>query len=78
MSSIGGRMALPLVGPYNASKFGLEGVSDSLRRELRPQGVDVIVIEPGGVKTPIWGRASGWPTRCWRACRPRPSGSTGG
>jgi NAD(P)-dependent dehydrogenase (short-subunit alcohol dehydrogenase family) len=36
------------------SKFGLEGMSDSLRRELRPHGVDVIVIEPGGVKTPIW------------------------
>jgi NAD(P)-dependent dehydrogenase (short-subunit alcohol dehydrogenase family) len=54
VSSIGGRMALPLVGAYNASKFGLEGASDSLRRELRPHGVDVILIEPGGVKTPIW------------------------
>jgi NAD(P)-dependent dehydrogenase (short-subunit alcohol dehydrogenase family) len=57
VSSIGGRVALPLVSPYNASKFGLEGLSDSLRRELRPQGVDVILIEPGGVKTPIWGKA---------------------
>jgi NAD(P)-dependent dehydrogenase (short-subunit alcohol dehydrogenase family) len=54
VSSIGGRMAAPLLGAYNASKFGLEGVSDSLRRELYSQGVDVIVIEPGGVKTPIW------------------------
>jgi NAD(P)-dependent dehydrogenase (short-subunit alcohol dehydrogenase family) len=54
VSSIGGRVALPLVGAYTASKFGLEGVSDSLRRELRHQGVDVILIEPGGVKTPIW------------------------
>jgi NAD(P)-dependent dehydrogenase (short-subunit alcohol dehydrogenase family) len=54
VSSIGGRVALPLVSPYNASKFGLEAVSDSLRRELLPHGVDVIVIEPGGVKTPIW------------------------
>jgi NAD(P)-dependent dehydrogenase (short-subunit alcohol dehydrogenase family) len=54
VSSIGGRVALPLVGAYNASKFGLEGLSDSLRRELRPQGVDVILVEPGGVKTPIW------------------------
>ena len=53
-SSIGGRLALPLVSAYNASKFGLEAVSDSLRRELRPHGVDVIVIEPGRVKTPIW------------------------
>ena len=54
VSSIGGRVALPLVGAYNASKFGLEGLSDALRRELRGQGVDVILIEPGGVKTPIW------------------------
>jgi NAD(P)-dependent dehydrogenase (short-subunit alcohol dehydrogenase family) len=54
VSSIGGRVALPLLAPYNASKFALEAVSDSLRRELRPQGVDVIVIEPGGVRTPIW------------------------
>jgi NAD(P)-dependent dehydrogenase (short-subunit alcohol dehydrogenase family) len=54
VSSIGGRVALPLVGAYNASKFALEAVSDSLRRELLPHGVDVVVIEPGGVKTPIW------------------------
>ena len=54
VSSIGGRVALPLVGAYNASKFALEAISDSLRRELMPHGVDVIVIEPGGVKTPIW------------------------
>jgi len=57
VSSIGGRVGLPLVGAYNASKFGLEGLSDSLRRELRPLGVDVILIEPGGVKTPIWNKA---------------------
>jgi NAD(P)-dependent dehydrogenase (short-subunit alcohol dehydrogenase family) len=54
VSSIGGRVALPLLGPYAMSKFGLEAFSDTLRRELRAQGVDVIVIEPGGVRTPIW------------------------
>jgi NAD(P)-dependent dehydrogenase (short-subunit alcohol dehydrogenase family) len=54
ISSIGGRVALPLLGAYNMSKFGLEAFSDVLRRELRPQGVDVIAIEPGGIKTPIW------------------------
>jgi NAD(P)-dependent dehydrogenase (short-subunit alcohol dehydrogenase family) len=54
VSSIGGRIALPLAAPYAASKFALEAVSDSLRRELRGQGVDVVLIEPGGVKTPIW------------------------
>ena len=56
VSSIGGRMALPLVGPYAASKFGLEAVSDSLRRELRPWGIHVSLIEPGAVVTPIWER----------------------
>ena len=54
VSSIGGRIALPLVGPYAASKFALEAVSDSLRRELRPWGIGVAVIEPGAVITPIW------------------------
>src|SRR5829696_287683 len=54
VSSIGGRVALPLVGPYNMSKFALEAFSDSLRRELLSQGVDVIAVEPGGVRTPIW------------------------
>jgi NAD(P)-dependent dehydrogenase (short-subunit alcohol dehydrogenase family) len=60
VSSIGGKIALPLVGPYAASKFGLEAVSDSLRRELRPWGIHVSVIEPGAVVTPIWdkGRAT--------------------
>jgi NAD(P)-dependent dehydrogenase (short-subunit alcohol dehydrogenase family) len=58
VSSIGGRLALPLVGAYAASKFALEGISDSLRRELASQGVDVILIEPGGVKTPIWRKST--------------------
>jgi NAD(P)-dependent dehydrogenase (short-subunit alcohol dehydrogenase family) len=54
VSSIGGRIALPLAGPYNASKFALEGLSDSLRRELRADGIEVSLVEPGGIKTPIW------------------------
>ena len=54
VSSIGGRIALPLAGPYAASKYALEAVSDSLRREVRPEGMHVSLIEPGGVKTPIW------------------------
>lgn len=61
MSSIGGKVAVPLLGAYAASKFGLEGFSDSLRRELRPWGIHVSVIEPGTIATPIWdkGIASG-------------------
>jgi NAD(P)-dependent dehydrogenase (short-subunit alcohol dehydrogenase family) len=54
ISSIGGRVAVPLVGPYAASKFAVEGMSDSLRRELRPWGMHVSLIEPGAVATPIW------------------------
>ena len=61
MSSIGGKVAVPLLGAYAASKFGLEGFSDSLRRELKPWGIHVAVIEPGTIATPIWdkGVASG-------------------
>ncbi|MBU0991062.1 MAG: SDR family NAD(P)-dependent oxidoreductase [Proteobacteria bacterium] len=54
ISSISGRIALPFVGPYAASKFALEAFSDSLRVELRPFRIPVSVIEPGDVATPIW------------------------
>lgn len=54
VSSIGGKFATPMGGWYHASKFALEGLSDALRQEVRPFGVDVIVIEPGGIKTE-WG-----------------------
>lgn len=57
MGSVGGRVASPFVGPYNASKFALEGLSEALRRELMIYGVDVIVIAPGAVATPIWDKA---------------------
>ena len=57
ISSVGGRNALPFVGAYNASKFGLEGMSESLRRELMIFGVDVIIVAPGTVATPIWDKA---------------------
>ena len=55
VSSISGRVALPLYGPYAASKFALEALSDSLRRELRG-AVGVSLVEPGAVATPIWRR----------------------
>lgn len=56
MSSISGRIAAPLFGPYSASKFALEAISDSLRRELRGWGIGVSVIEPGNIQTPIWSK----------------------
>ena len=57
MSSVGGRLALPFLGPYISSKHALEGLSDSLRRELMIHGIDVIVVGPGSVATPIWDKA---------------------
>ncbi|WP_424360911.1 SDR family NAD(P)-dependent oxidoreductase [Methylocystis parvus] len=57
MSSIAGRFASPFLGAYNASKFALEGMSDALRRELKVYGIDVVLIEPGMIATPIWDKA---------------------
>ncbi|MBM3550430.1 MAG: SDR family NAD(P)-dependent oxidoreductase [Alphaproteobacteria bacterium] len=57
MSSVAGRFAAPFLGAYNASKFGLEGLSDALRRELMVYGVELILIEPGMIATPIWDKA---------------------
>jgi NAD(P)-dependent dehydrogenase (short-subunit alcohol dehydrogenase family) len=57
ISSVGGKRAFPFIGPYAASKFALEGFSESLRRELMLFGIDVIVIGPGAVKTAIWDKA---------------------
>ena len=57
ISSVGGRFAAPFVGLYAASKHGLEGLSDSLRRELMLYGIDVIIVAPGSVATPIWDKA---------------------
>jgi NAD(P)-dependent dehydrogenase (short-subunit alcohol dehydrogenase family) len=57
ISSVGGKNAIPFLAPYAASKFALEGLSESLRRELLPFGIDVVVIAPGAVATPIWSKA---------------------
>jgi short-subunit dehydrogenase len=51
ITSIGGKMATPMGGWYHASKFAVEGLSDSLRNEVRQFGIDVVVIEPGGIQT---------------------------
>jgi len=57
ISSVGGKNASLFVGPYNASKFALERLSESLRRELMLFGIDVIIVAPGSVATPIWDKA---------------------
>ncbi len=57
MSSVSGSFAFPYLGAYAASKHALEGFSNALRRELMIFGVDVIVVAPGVVRTPIWDKA---------------------
>ena len=57
ISSVGGQNGAPFVGPYASSKFALEGYSQSLRRELMLYGIDVIVVGPGAIATPIWDKA---------------------
>ena len=57
MGSIGGRMSSPFLGPYSASKFALEAITDSMRVELRPWGIHVSIVEPGSIATPIWEKA---------------------
>jgi len=54
MGSIAGRGTIPMMGPYSASKFALEALTDALRMELRPWGIEVSIIEPGAIATPIW------------------------
>lgn len=57
ISSVSGRISAPFLGAYAASKRALEGMSHSLRRELLLFGIDVILINPGSVATPIWDKA---------------------
>jgi NAD(P)-dependent dehydrogenase (short-subunit alcohol dehydrogenase family) len=57
ISSVGGKTGNPFMGAYAASKHALEGFSESLRRELLFHGIDVIIVGPGAVATPIWDKA---------------------
>jgi NAD(P)-dependent dehydrogenase (short-subunit alcohol dehydrogenase family) len=57
ISSVGGKTGAPFLGAYAASKHALEGFSESLRRELMLYGIDVIIVGPGSVATPIWDKA---------------------
>jgi NAD(P)-dependent dehydrogenase (short-subunit alcohol dehydrogenase family) len=56
LASIGGRIAFPFAGPYHASKYATEAIGDVFRQELRPWGIEVAIIEPGSIDTPIWDR----------------------
>jgi NAD(P)-dependent dehydrogenase (short-subunit alcohol dehydrogenase family) len=58
VGSIAGRSALPFLGAYAASKHALEALADSWRVELRPFGVEVSLVEPGTIRTPIWTKSA--------------------
>ncbi len=51
ISSVAGRLSLPIIGAYSATKFALEALSDAARQELRPFGIHVVVVEPGNIAT---------------------------
>ena len=54
MSSVGGRISIPFMSPYHVSKWGLEAIGDALRLELKPWGMEVVIVEPGAIATPFW------------------------
>jgi len=58
ISSVAGKRGNPFAGPYSASKHAVEGLSEALRREMILFGIDVIVIGPGPIKTPIWDKGA--------------------
>ena len=70
MSSIGGKSAIPFLLPYGASKHALEAMGDSLRGEMRAFGVEVSIIEPGSIATPIWGKGESQAERLRDAMTP--------
>lgn len=58
IGSNSGRMSTPYLGPYCASKFALEAVTDALRMELLPWGLSVSIVDPGNIRTPIWEKSA--------------------
>jgi NAD(P)-dependent dehydrogenase (short-subunit alcohol dehydrogenase family) len=58
VGSTGGKIAMPFIGAYAGTKHAVEGISDAMRRELLPYGIDVILIEPGAVKTEMWDKGA--------------------
>jgi len=57
VGSVGGILASQFAGAYHASKFAIEAIGDVWRQELEPEGIDVILIEPSAISTPIWSKA---------------------
>lgn len=78
ISSIGGKVAMPTYGAYAGAKFALEAMSDALRRELAPHGVQVVVVEPGGVRTEMTGHGIARANETVAALTPVERGRYGG
>jgi NAD(P)-dependent dehydrogenase (short-subunit alcohol dehydrogenase family) len=78
IGSIGGRVATMLLGPYCASKFAIEAISESLRHELHPWGIHVCVVEPGSIKTSIWEKGRQYADRIERELPPEAGAQYGG
>ena len=62
MGSVSGLFASPFIAPYAASKYAMEALSDSLRRELYMHDIQVVIIEGGNIATPIWEKAKKTPS----------------
>jgi len=58
VGSVGGLVAVGFAGAYHASKYALEAIGDAWRQELAPDGVQVVIVEPGPLSTPIWSKAA--------------------
>lgn len=84
LSSVGGQMSMAGFGAYSATKFALEGMSEALADEVRPLGIDVLIVEPGAFRTSLFGNRSvstdgiadytdtvGRPARTWRRAAAR-------
>jgi len=56
VGSVGGKAASVFGGPYHASKFAIEAIGDAWRQELEPEGISVVIVEPGPISTPIWSK----------------------
>jgi NAD(P)-dependent dehydrogenase (short-subunit alcohol dehydrogenase family) len=65
ITSLGGKIGSPFLGGYCSAKHGLEGLSESTRRELLMYGIDVVIVGPGAVKTPIWDKAEAMDTMAY-------------
>jgi NAD(P)-dependent dehydrogenase (short-subunit alcohol dehydrogenase family) len=71
VGSVGGMLASQFAGAYHASKFAIEAIGDVWRQELEPEGIDVILIEPSAISTPIWSKAISYLDELTQSSSPR-------